>query len=129
MPGSFSVIHLLQVGIHLRIRRDRQQLAPRPTVGIVTVLLQQGRRLRKESLAVTVGGLDIDAFCRKSVTQALDFVDRLELTEIDHDFDGDTRFPDWDRSRFTETARESHLAPEGWAYHFVTYTAKTASIV
>ena len=41
----------------------------------------QGRRLRKESLAVTVGGLDIDTFCRKSVTQALDFVDRLELTE------------------------------------------------
>ena len=41
----------------------------------------QGRRLRKESLAVTVGGLDIDAFCRKSVMQALDFVDRLELTE------------------------------------------------
>ena len=41
----------------------------------------QGRRLRKESLAVTVGGLDINAFCRKSVTQALDFVDRLELTE------------------------------------------------
>ena len=41
----------------------------------------QGRRLRKESLAVTVGGLDIDAFCRKSVTQALDFVDHLELTE------------------------------------------------
>ncbi len=25
----------------------------------------QGRRLRKESLAVTVGGLDIDAFCHK----------------------------------------------------------------
>ena len=31
----------------------------------------QGRRLRKESLAVTVGGLDIDMFCHKSVTQAL----------------------------------------------------------
>ena len=42
----------------------------------------QGRRLRKESLAVTVDGLDIDAFCRKSVTQALDFVDHLELTEV-----------------------------------------------
>ena len=42
----------------------------------------QGRRLRKESLAVTVGGLDIDAFCRKSVTQALNFVDHLELTEV-----------------------------------------------
>ena len=42
-----DIRYLLQVGVHLRIRRDRQQLAPRPTVGIVTVLLQQGRRLRK----------------------------------------------------------------------------------
>ena len=41
----------------------------------------QGRRLKKEALAVTVGGLDIDAFCRKSVTDALDFVDGLTLTE------------------------------------------------
>ena len=40
-----------------------------------------GRRLKKESLAVTVGGLDIDAFCRKSVTEALDFVEHLVLNE------------------------------------------------
>ncbi len=41
----------------------------------------QGRRLRKESLAVTVGGIDIDTFCHKSVTEELDFVDHLELTQ------------------------------------------------
>jgi len=40
-----------------------------------------GRRLKKEALAVTVGGLDIDAFCHKPVTDALDFVEGLELTE------------------------------------------------
>ncbi|MGI5962905.1 MAG: excinuclease ABC subunit UvrA [Lawsonibacter sp.] len=40
----------------------------------------QGRRLKKESLAVTVGGLDIDTYCRKSVTDALAFVEQLELT-------------------------------------------------
>ncbi len=39
-----------------------------------------GRRLKKESLAVTVGGISIDAFCRKSVTDALDFIDALELS-------------------------------------------------
>jgi len=39
-----------------------------------------GRRLKKESLAVTVGGISIDAFCQKSVTDALDFVDQLELS-------------------------------------------------
>lgn len=42
-----NIRYLLQVGVHLRIRRDGQQFAPRPTVGIVAVLLQQGRRLRK----------------------------------------------------------------------------------
>ncbi|NBI67858.1 excinuclease ABC subunit UvrA [Pseudoflavonifractor sp. 60] len=41
----------------------------------------QGRRLKKESLAVTVGGLDIDSFCRKSVTEALDFAEKLVLNE------------------------------------------------
>ena len=40
-----------------------------------------GKRLRKEALAVTVGGLNIDSFCRKSVTEALDFIDHLELSE------------------------------------------------
>ncbi len=39
-----------------------------------------GKRLRKESLAVTVGGINIDAFCRKSVTEALDFVSKLALS-------------------------------------------------
>ena len=40
-----------------------------------------GKRLRKEALAVTVGDLNIDEFCRKSVTDALDFIDHLELSE------------------------------------------------
>ena len=39
-----------------------------------------GRRLRKESLAVTVGGISIDDFCRKSVTDALAFLDTLDFT-------------------------------------------------
>ena len=40
-----------------------------------------GQRLSKESLAVTVGGLNISQFCDKSVTEALEFVDGLELSD------------------------------------------------
>ena len=40
-----------------------------------------GKRLRRESLAVTVGGLSISDYCEKSVVDALDFVDQLTLTE------------------------------------------------
>ena len=40
-----------------------------------------GQRLSKESLAVTVGGINISAFCDKSVTEALEFVNALELNQ------------------------------------------------
>ncbi len=40
-----------------------------------------GKRLSPESLAVTVGGVNIADFCDKSVTEALEFVGALELTE------------------------------------------------
>ena len=41
----------------------------------------RGRRLKKEALAVTVGGLNIDEFCHKPVTDAIAFVNDLTLTE------------------------------------------------
>ena len=41
----------------------------------------RGRRLKKEALAVTVGGLNIDEFCHKPVTDAIAFVNGLTLTE------------------------------------------------
>ncbi len=41
----------------------------------------KGRRLRKESLAVTVGGLDIHAFTELSVVDGLSFVKQLTLTD------------------------------------------------
>lgn len=40
----------------------------------------QGKRLRKESLAVTVGGISISDYTEKSVVDALDFVEKLEPT-------------------------------------------------
>lgn len=52
--------------------------------------------------------------------QALPLAQRAVVTEIDHAFDGDAYAPtlgaDW-----RETQRLSHVAPAGWAFHFVTY--------
>ncbi len=44
----------------------------------------KGRRLKKESLAVTVGEKDIDALTRLSVVDELQWVGSLELTEQQH---------------------------------------------
>ncbi len=40
-----------------------------------------GSRLSEESLAVTVGGINIDEFCRKSINEEIEFLDNLQLTE------------------------------------------------
>ena len=42
-----------------------------------------GMRLKKESLAVTVGGLNITELSEKSVSDSLDFFDTLEISERD----------------------------------------------
>lgn len=42
-----------------------------------------GDRLKKEILAVTVGGINISQFCKMSVTAALEFLDHLQLSDRD----------------------------------------------
>jgi dihydrofolate reductase len=55
--------------------------------------------------------------------QTLDLVQRLYLTEIQQDFEGDTFFPAFDRGDWVEVSRERHVS-DGKAgvpleYHFV----------
>jgi dihydrofolate reductase len=63
-----------------------------------------------------IGGAELYA-------EALPDADELLLTEIDADFAGDTRFPDWDRRGFVETSRARHhaAAPNDFDFDFVTY--------
>lgn len=55
--------------------------------------------------------------------QAMPFVDELYITEVHHEFDGDTYFPEIDEDDFEEISREHHLKDEKhpYAYSFVTY--------
>ena len=51
---------------------------------------------------------------------ALDQADRIELTLIEQDFDGDAWFPEIDSGRWTEESSESHHDPEsGLNYRFI----------
>jgi len=52
---------------------------------------------------------------------ALPLADRLMLTELDADVEGDTFFPPWDRAAFAETSREEHVSEAGTSFAFVTY--------
>lgn len=63
---------------------------------------------------MVIGGGDIYA-------AALPMATRVELTEVHQVFDGDAKF-EFDRSGWTETARESHVTPDGLRYSYVTLT-------
>ena len=58
--------------------------------------------------------------------QLLDRADTLMLTEVAAEVDGDAFFPDFDRSRFSETRRESHPADANneFPFDFAEYRRK-----
>jgi dihydrofolate reductase len=67
-----------------------------------------------EPVAFVIGGADIYA-------AALPLADGLVLTEIDRDYDGDTRFPQWDRDAWRATQNESHTSADGVRFSFALY--------
>ena len=68
----------------------------------------------KAAEAMIIGGAQIYA-------QALPMADLLYLTEVAAHIEGDASFPEFDRSQWQETARESHQASDNnpWDYAFV----------
>ena len=74
------------------------------------------RATLEQALAVgdvfVIGGAEI-------YSAALSLADRIELTEVQRDFDGDAVFA-FDRTQWREVAREDHVSTDGLAYSFVT---------
>ena len=66
--------------------------------------------------AFVIGGAELYAL-------ALPHADELVLTEIDRDYEGDARFPEWPRTHFVETGRVRHhaAAPNDFDFAFVDY--------
>lgn len=83
--------------------------------------LEQALDLANAPQIIVFGGAQIYA-------QALPMADRIEWTEVHARPDGDTYFPDFDRSEWTETFRESHPADsQSPAFDFVTLLRKPGS--
>ena len=72
-----------------------------------------------EPVAFVIGGAEIYA-------AALPLADGLVLTEIDADYEGDTRFPDWDRAAWRVSQKETHTAANGVRFSFVLYEKASA---
>jgi dihydrofolate reductase len=67
--------------------------------------------------AFVIGGAQLYA-------QALPRAQRLLLTELDRDFDGDAHFPAWPRGEFVESSRTHHESVQGCSYQRADYRRK-----
>ena len=67
-----------------------------------------------EPVVFVIGGSQLFA-------ESLPIAAGLVMTEIYRDFEGDTRFPQYDRSRWRETQREPHVTADGMKFDFVLY--------
>lgn len=76
--------------------------------------LDEAMKVGADGTAFIIGGAQLYA-------SALPCAQRLELTEIDADFDGDARFPAFDRAQWRAVKREPGIAADGLRYAFVTY--------
>jgi dihydrofolate reductase len=61
-----------------------------------------------------IGGADLYA-------QALALASRMQVTELAAEFEGDARFPAFDRGKWRQSAHERHVSDTGLAYAFITY--------
>jgi dihydrofolate reductase len=99
LPGRHNIV----------VTRNRAYQAPGCTV--VPSLAAAWEAAKGAAEACVIGGTSL-------FEEALPVADRLHLTEVDADIEGDTWFPEFDRSEWKEREITRHPADERHAYPF-----------
>ena len=110
-------------------RKTWDSLPKKPLPGRANIVVTRQREWSAEG-AITASSLDEALAKSKEASvigggeiyrEALPRADRIELTEVHRDFEGDAHFV-FDRTKWREMAREDHVTPDGLAYSYVTLT-------
>lgn len=133
-PEDLKHFKALTMGHHMIMGRKTFDSIGKPLPGRTTVVVTRDKNLKIEGCLIAhslhdaikacdgdteifiVGGADVYA-------QSLLLANTLYITEIQQDVEGDAHFPAFDKSEWTEIAREVHSqeTPQVLNYHFVTY--------
>lgn len=132
LPEDLKHFKALTMGHHIVMGRKTYESIGKPLPGRTTVIVTRDPSYQVEgcvtatsiNAAITACGDDAEIFFvggAELYAQVLPRADRLYLTEIQADYEGDAWFPEFDRSTWKETDRQAHVNDSGLAYHFVTY--------
>ena len=133
LPEDLKRFRALTTGHHIIMGRKTYESIGKPLPGRTTVIITRGNFPAPEGVkiahslqeAVDVSGADEEVFFvggAELYAQALALADRLYLTEIQADVEGDAWFPDYDRAQWREVSRDRRAdEASGLEYHFVVY--------
>lgn len=132
LPEDLQHFKRLTMGHHIIMGRKTYASIGRPLPGRVTVILTRDAGFHAEGCltartlqeAIDACGDDPEVFCvggAELYAQALPLADRLYITEIQAQFEGDAHFPAFDRSQWQASGREHHVTTGGLPYDFVIY--------
>ena len=138
LPEDLKHFKSLTMGHHIIMGRKTYESIGRPLPGRTTVIVSRDPGYAMEGClvahsleeAMQMSAGDDEAFFVGGATlyaQALPLAERLYITEIQADYEGDAHFPEFDLGRWRETAREKHANAAGLGYDFVVYERGAAT--
>lgn len=135
LPEDLKHFKALTIGHHILMGRKTFDSLGRPLPGRTSVVITRSKDLRLPGCIVANSIEDAIAACNQDnevfiiggaelYLQALDFADRIYLTEIQTEFEGDAWFPEFDRKLWQENERRPGISENGLGYEFVVYDKK-----
>lgn len=135
LPEDLKHFKALTIGHHILMGRKTFDSLGKPLPGRTSVVITRSRDLQLPGCVVVHSVEEAISACSDDseiffiggaelYTQALDVADRIYLTEIRADFEGDAWFPEFDPGHWQETERRPGRSESGLEYDFVVYDKK-----
>ncbi len=134
LPEDLAHFKALTLGHPILMGRKTFESLGRPLPGRTNIVITRNPDYRPEGCLVADSIAGAIALCQDAdevffiggadlYAQAIPLADRLYLTEVEIEAQGDAWFPDYDRSAYREISRESHTGGKGdaLAFDFVVY--------
>lgn len=132
LPEDLKRFRALTTGHHIIMGRKTYESLGRLLPGRTTVIVTRNKAYQVEGAliassleeAITLCRDDNEAFViggAELYKDALKLADKLYLTEIDLQVEGDAFFPEFQKAEWKETSREAYTSAQGLPFSYITY--------
>jgi dihydrofolate reductase len=135
LPEDLKRFRALTMGHHIIMGRKTYDSLGRLLPGRTTVIVTRNTDYKVAGALIAHSLQDAIALCKADdevfliggaelYQEGLKLSNKLYITEIVLDVEGDAYFPEYSSNEWEESAREAHVSEQGLAFNYVTYVRK-----